>query len=154
VNPPQKPDDPIKHVILLMFENHAFDQMLGCFKAVYADLEGVDPQQPRSTRDDKGNNFLQSPKKERQMVIDPHQEVEHVATQMKDHNQGFVKDFVAANKDKPADVLHTQCGFVMGYYPLDFLPALHRLAREFLICDDGPSQCRSGPTWPNRHVAG
>ena len=23
--------DPIRHVIVLMFENHSFDQMLGCF---------------------------------------------------------------------------------------------------------------------------
>lgn len=32
--------DPIKHVVVLMFENHSFDQMLGCFKTV----DGVDQQ--------------------------------------------------------------------------------------------------------------
>jgi phospholipase C len=45
MNPQQQPDDPVKHVVLLMFENHSFDQMLGCFKEVYG-LDGVDPKKP------------------------------------------------------------------------------------------------------------
>src|SRR3954471_15244060 len=43
MNPHQRPDDPIKHVVFLLFENHSFDQMLGCFKQMYPDLAGVDP---------------------------------------------------------------------------------------------------------------
>jgi phospholipase C len=35
-------EDPIEHVVVLMLENHSFDQMLGCMKEVYPDLEGVD----------------------------------------------------------------------------------------------------------------
>ncbi|MGD9721427.1 MAG: alkaline phosphatase family protein [Pirellulales bacterium] len=38
---------------------------------------------------------------------------------------------------------------IMGYYPLDFLPALHALAREFTICDRWFSSV-PGPTWTNR----
>jgi phospholipase C len=49
VNPQQRPDDPIRHVILLMLENHSFDQMLGCFKQVHADLEDVDPARSSAT---------------------------------------------------------------------------------------------------------
>ena len=30
--------DPIKHVVVLMLENHSFDQMLGCMKEVYPEL--------------------------------------------------------------------------------------------------------------------
>jgi phospholipase C len=40
----------------------------------------------------------------------------------------------------------------MGYYPLDFLPALHTLARNFTICDHWFSSL-PGPTWPNRFFA-
>jgi hypothetical protein len=40
----------------------------------------------------------------------------------------------------------------MAYYPLDFLPALHRLGREFTICDHWFSSL-PGPTWPNRFFA-
>jgi phospholipase C len=46
MNPHQKADDPIKHVVLLLFENHSFDQMLGSLKQVYHGLEGVDPANP------------------------------------------------------------------------------------------------------------
>jgi len=41
---------------------------------------------------------------------------------------------------------------VMGYYPLDFLPALHTLGREFTICDRWFASM-PGPTWPNRFFA-
>jgi phospholipase C len=151
VNPCQRPDDPIKHVILLLFENHSFDQMLGCFTQVYPGLAGVDPQHPAINRYE-GRNFQQGPTTERQMILDPRHEVNHVAIQMEDHNGGFIKDFIEANKKVAPDELDEQCRFVMGYYPLDFLPALHRIARDFLICDHWFSSV-PGPTWTNRFFA-
>jgi phospholipase C len=154
MNPHQRPDDPIKHVVLLLFENHSFDQMLGCFKQVYPDLAGIDPQNPHGNRYD-GQEYRQEETTERQMILDPRHEVNHVAAQMEDHNGGFVKDFIEANKsDKnlSPDTLEQQCHFLMGYYPLDFLPALHGLARDFLICDHWFSSL-PGPTWPNRFFA-
>jgi phospholipase C len=154
VNLHQRPDDPIKHVILLMFENHSFEQLLGCFKRVYPDLAGVDPDHPAINRYD-AQEYRQGETTERQMILDPRHEVNHVAVQMEDHNGGFVKDFIDANKnDKkitPA-ALDEHCRFLMGYYPLDFLLALHRLARDFLICDHWFSSI-PGPTWPNRFFA-
>jgi len=33
--------DPIDHVVLLLMENHSFDQMLGCLDAVHEGLDGV-----------------------------------------------------------------------------------------------------------------
>jgi phospholipase C len=97
MNPCQKPDDPIKHVVLLLFENHSFDQMLGCFKQVYPDLAGIDPQNPHANRYN-GREYRQGPTTERQMILDPRHEVNHVAAQMEDHNGGFVKDFIEANR--------------------------------------------------------
>jgi phospholipase C len=99
VNPQQRSDDPIRHVVLLMFENHSFDQMLGCFKQVYAGLEGVDPAHPHENRDDQGNVFQQAETRERQMILDPRHEVNHVAVQLDGGNGGFVKDFIASHKD-------------------------------------------------------
>lgn len=87
MNPQQQPDDPVKHVVLLMFENHSFDQMLGCFKQVRPDLAGVDPMKPGVNRVDS-TEFKQVETTERQMLLDPRHEVNHVQAQMADHN-GF-----------------------------------------------------------------
>jgi phospholipase C len=147
MNLQQQPDDPVKHVVLLMFENHSFDQMLGCFKMVYADLDGVDPNKPNVNRVN-GTDFKQMETTERQMILDPRHEVNHVLAQMKNHNGGFVADFAKARPTSTPE----QRQFIMGYYPLDCLPALHTLARDFLICDHWFSSL-PGPTWPNRFFA-
>jgi hypothetical protein len=34
-------DEAIKHIVLLIIENHAFDEMLGCFQEKYPELDGV-----------------------------------------------------------------------------------------------------------------
>jgi phospholipase C len=140
--------DPIRHIVILTLENHSFDQMLGCMQAVYPSLEGINPTTTRTNRDDDGREFDQVPSTERQMLLDPHHEVDHVRTQLQDGNSGFVVDFARSYPDKPAETRQ----FIMAYYPLDFLPALHRLAREFTICDHWFSSL-PGPTWPNRFFA-
>jgi len=138
--------DPIRHVVLLILENRSFDQMLGCFRAVYPNLDGIDPAAPGRNDDGAGNSYFQAPTDVRQMEEwDPRHEVEHVAAQLADHNSGFVKDFVTAYS---ASTLRAR-QLIMSYYPLDFLPALHRLARTFTICDRWFSSL-PGPTWPNR----
>jgi phospholipase C len=141
-------DDPIRHVVVLILENHSFDQMLGCFKQVYPALEGVDPINPRQNQDHDGRSYTQAATTERMMFLDPHHEVEHVAKQLENHNGGFVSDYSANYPDSTAE----SRGYIMGYYPLDFLPALHALARDFTICDHWFSSL-PGPTWPNRFFA-
>ena len=142
MNPYQKADDPIKHVVLLLLENHSFDQMLGCF---FPSVDGIDPASPSLNKDEKGKAFQQRPTDERQMVLDPHHEVNHVETQLKDHNGGFVLDFAQSNPTANDE----QRQFIMGYYQRGFLPALHALAEDFTICDHWFSSL-PGPTWPNR----
>ena len=61
--------DPILHVVVLALENHSFDQMLGCMKAVYPTLEGIDPDNVRTNRDDTGAKFSQAPLTERQIRV-------------------------------------------------------------------------------------
>ena len=140
--------DPIKHVVMLILENHSFDQMLGCFKDVYPDLEGIDPSAPHSNTDSDGTVYSQQPTTERQMMLDPHHEVPHVRVQLEDDNGGFVRDFSSSYPDSTKEARQ----FIMGYYPLDSLPALHALGREFTICDHWHSSL-PGPTWPNRFFA-
>lgn len=140
--------DPIRHVVMLILENHSFDQMLGCFQEVYPELDGVDPRTPRVNVDSAGNRYPQAPATERLMVCDPHHEVPHVAAQLADHNSGFVRDFAASYPNSSA----AERSHIMGYYPLGFLPALHALARNFTICDRWFSSL-PGPTWPNRFFA-
>jgi len=141
-------DDPIKHVVLLALENHSFDQMLGSLKQVYPELQGVAPATPYNNIDSDGAIYLQEITEERQMPLDPHHEVQYVAEQLADGNGGFVRNF---SKMYPASQ-HEDRQFVMGYYPVDFLPGLQSLAKEFTICDHWFSAL-PGPTWPNRFMA-
>jgi phospholipase C len=147
---PSKPD-PIKHVVLLLLENHSFDQMLGSLKAIYPQLDGVDPKTktPKTNSDKSGKVFSQCETTERQMLIDPHHELEHVATQLQNNNGGFIRDLEDSYKGAVTDQDKQD---IMGYYPLDYLPALHKLGRNFGVCDRWFSSL-PGPTWPNRFFA-
>jgi phospholipase C len=140
--------DPIRHVVALALENHSFDQMLGCLKPIFPHLEGIDPNNLRMNPDPAGKEFAQAETTERQMLLDPHHEVGHVATQLANGNGGFVLDFAQAF---PASNDQSR-QFIMSYYPLDYLPALHSLAKDFTICDHWFSSL-PGPTWPNRFFA-
>jgi phospholipase C len=141
-------DDPIKHVVLLALENHSFDQMLGGLKALYPELDGVAPDAPHANNDADGSLYIQTPTKERQMPFDPPHDVQDVAEQLGSGNGGFVKSFSKTHPDSKPDDRQ----FIMGYYPPDFLPGLHQLARHFTICDRWFSSV-PGPTWPNRFMA-
>lgn len=137
-------DDPIEHVIVLMLENRSFDQMLGSL-ATEMRLDGVLPegQPPRSNKDQTRKVYKQLGGASRIIRFDPRHEIEHVAAQLRDGNSGFVDDFTraypASSRDDRAEI--------MKYF--DKLPALHELARNFVVCDKWFSSV-PGPTWPNR----
>jgi phospholipase C len=135
--------------VLLLLENRSFDQMLGCFKEVYPDLDGIDPAAPPRTNSDGVTQYKQAETRSEQMPVDPRHEKDHVLKQLKDGNSGFVQDF--------AEFYGSQAGaderqLIMSYYPRMFLHALHRMARDFTICDRWFSSV-PGPTWPNRFFA-
>lgn len=143
------PDDPIRHVVHLILENRSFDQMLGCMKAVYPDLDGIDAAALKSNEDTAGQVYTQAATQVRQMLKwDPHHEVPRVAVQLENGNSGFVKDFSQQYPDSTSGARQQ----IMDYYDLDFLPALHALGRNFKICDRWFSSL-PGPTWPNRFFA-
>ncbi len=158
-------NDPIKHVVVLMLENRSFDHVLGDLARVQParGIEGVTPGNYFSNPNPATHQSVlqhagatpQLPKK-----LDPKHEFEDVATQIGNaapYMQGFVTD--AVNKLQSADLGAEQIGdeimafFGCGdYNTADALPAIHALARNFLVCDNWFSSV-PGPTWPNRFFA-
>src|SRR5437763_16014853 len=141
--------DPIKHVVYLLLENQSFDRVLGCFRRIYSDLEGLNAQNtPFYTNSDGHQLFQQQPTQTKQVTPDPKHELRFVLDQILDENAGFVKDFANQYPNSTSE----QRQEIMGYYDLNFLPAMHTLARDFTICDHWFSSL-PGPTWPNRFFA-
>jgi phospholipase C len=142
--------DLIRHVVLLLLENQSFDRMLGCFQSIYPQLEGIKPagSPPYSNTDGDGVIYVQQPTRTKQVTPDSKHEVRFVLEQLQNNNAGFLIDF-SRNYPNSSSAARQE---IMGYYPLDFLPALHGLAREFTICDHWFSSL-PGPTWPNRFFA-
>jgi phospholipase C len=143
----KKMADPIKHIVVLMMENRSFDQMLGCMKAVYPAMEGVDPAHPFCNPDVPSSNppICQAPSTARTIQDDPNHDLPNVLRQIQGSCQGFVTDFAFTFPQSKLPERQE----VMGYYPKDFLPGLHALAENFSICDHWYSSL-PGPTWPNR----
>lgn len=141
--------DPIKRVVLLMMENHSFDQMLGSLASVHEGLDGI-PQtgETHFNKDPKGNIYHQIRTSELQMALDPDHDNAPVLRQLKDGNSGFVADFVR----KYPKSTRSQRQQIMSYYEFPSLPALHTLGDNFVVCDRWFSSL-PGPTWPNRFFA-
>jgi phospholipase C len=140
--------DPIKHVVFLMMENRSFDHLLGGMAGVIPGLDGADPTQNRVNLDPQNHPYKQAETQTRQFAFDPKHEHVDVMRQLANNNSGFVSDFsLAYPNSTPADRQE-----IMGYFPADFLPAMHPLARDFTVCDRWYSSL-PGPTWPNRFFA-
>jgi phospholipase C len=135
--------DSIEHVILLALENRSFDQMLGSLGALGLAIDGASPTNVNAGRT---GTYSQQPTIVRQMRLDPMHELAHVARQLAGGNGGFIADF---EDHYGSSVTDDDRRAVMGYYPPRFLPALHRLALDFTVCDRWFSSV-PGPTWPNR----
>lgn len=138
-------EDPIKYVIVLMMENHSFDQMLGSIKQEKPDIEGISDDDKRFNLDFSGNKIYQVITKEKQIPLDPFHEVPNVLKQISQDNGGYVQDFITNYPNSSAADRQN----VMSYYPRAFLPALHALASEYTVCDHWFSSV-PGPTWTNR----
>ncbi len=140
-------DDPIKHVVVLMMENHSFDQILGWMKSVHPDLEGVDANSPKSNADFPNTSLrvTQSATTETAISLDPCHENLGTLSQIESNCGGFVANFARTYPTSTAD----QRSQVMAYYPRGALPVIHTLAENFMVCDHWFSSL-PGPTWPNR----
>jgi phospholipase C len=142
------PNDPIRHVILLIMENRSFDHMLGGLAGVIPGLDGVDPANPHVSRDAAGQPYFQASSEITQTTSDPHHEHANVVVQLQNGNSGFVLDFA---QSYPASTVQDRQQ-IMDYFPAGFLPGLHSLARDFTVCHRWYAAV-PGPTWPNRFFA-
>ena len=136
------PQDPIKHVVLLMLENRSFDHMLGCLPNVNGAGMG------HSNTDSTGNVYTQAPSRTREIEPDPKHETINVLRQIEGGNKGFAADYEAAYPQSSV----SQRQEIMSYYPLGFLSPLHELAQQFTVCDNWFASV-PGPTWANRLFA-
>jgi phospholipase C len=129
-----------------MMENHSFDQMLGSLSAELG-LDGIDPARPRSNRDypDTTKSIAQAPTSLTSIDLDPAHDFDDIQRQLADNNGGFVKDFVMAHPNC-TDMEKQQ---IMAYYAPGKMTVLHKLARNFAVCDRWFSSM-PGPTWQNR----
>lgn len=135
--------DPIQHVVVLMLENRSFDHMLGTL-ADELHFDGVpSAAAPHVNVDDDGTSYRQTGGASRSIRYDPHHELRHVKTQMASGNSGFVQDFSRSYPDS----LPANRAEVMKFH--NDLPALHTLARNFVVCDHWFASV-PGPTWTNR----
>lgn len=139
--------DPIKHVVVLMMENHSFDEILGWMKSEYPKLEGVDPKNPATNPDYPDSSVLvkQASNTQTSIQFDPVHEHLDVMDQISNACGGFVSNF---SRHYPRST-SAQRAQVMGYYPKGSLPVIHSLAENFTVCDHWFSSL-PGPTWPNR----
>ncbi|MGH8294460.1 MAG: alkaline phosphatase family protein, partial [Steroidobacteraceae bacterium] len=136
--------DPIEHVIVLMLENRAFDHVLGDCAKVKSHVG----QAPDKLNQYNSTNYPQRAGAARQVTDDPHHETSDVMVQLQGvgpvpENGGFVLDY-ARNYPRIGDP-----GEVMRYHADGTLPAIHKLAESFTICDHWHASV-PGPTWPNR----
>lgn len=148
------PEDPIKHVIVLMLENNSFDHILGSLSQSKNGLDGIPPKAPFSNSF-SGATYPQSPNDERVVSPDPQHDLQDVLVQIREDAQGkemsgFVENYC---ESYPKVVGNAQeIGQVMNYYSPNSLPALHQLVLQFAVCDHWFSSI-PGPTWPNRLFA-
>jgi phospholipase C len=140
---------PVEHIVVLMMENAAFDRMLGCMTEVHPGLDGVDPAHPHTNPDPDGGDIAQAPTTSRNIDRDPMHYLPNGLAQLDGGtNRGFVADFARTHPNSTPDERRE----IMAYYPRGFLPALHTLAEQFVVCDHWFSSL-PGPTWINRLFA-
>ena len=142
---------PIEHVIVLMLENRSFDHMLGSLSPELPGLDGVNDADP--TRINKANGKKYAPSSGAVRVLpdrlDPMHEYPNVKKQIAGGNMnGFAQDLADSYPHAGSDDIQQ----VMSYFRPDELPALHRLARNFTVCNRWYASV-PGPTWANRFFA-
>lgn len=141
---------PIEHVVLLMFENRSFDQMLGTLQAELPAIDGVPPGPPTRFNDGPGpgERYHQRTGAPRVVEPDPPHEHPQVMEQLAAANGGFVQSYARTHPQSTP----SQRQQVMDCFAPGELPALHDLARHFVVCDRWHAAV-PGPTWTNRLFA-
>ena len=139
----------IRHIVVLMMENHSFDNYLGLLgrgDGLDVDANGLptasNPRQDgRLVRSHKLPATAQTPGVPTQGWEPSHEQWAAGA------NQGFVRS--AEHREQQLDDDDTDPAIAMGYWTDADLPFYWGLARQFPLADRWFSSCL-GPTFPNR----
>jgi phospholipase C len=133
---PATPRTPIKHLVVLIQENHSFDNYFGTFPGVDGIPEGVCmPVNP----DDAGRSDCVKPFHIGDNDVLPLDLDHSSATHRAQYNRGKMDGFVAA-----LDLRHQDGRLAMGYYDERDLPYHWMLAREYVLFDHFFSSASSG----------
>ena len=149
----------ITHVFVVMLENHSFDNMLAM-----SDIPGI-----RAATTDDFNTYAGERYPVRRgappsMSTDPGHELLDTVQQLAGqdatyprggpyppvNNSGFAYNYATSCSEHTGLPKPGHVGDVMACFDTaKQLPVLHRLAKEFAVCDQWFSSI-PGPTWPNR----
>ena len=140
-----KPNTPIEHFIIIMQENHTFDNYFGTYPGANGIPEGtcmpVDP-------DDPNNTDCVEPFRIGDLPIS---DLDHSqATGIRQYNEGKMDGFVSALNARNQDG-----SLSMGYYDRRDLPYYWNVADEYVLFDNFFSSAQGGSVWNhNFWVAG
>jgi phospholipase C len=134
----------IKHIVVLMMENHSYDNYLGMLRRGDGFQLGRDGEPTASNPDGQGNEVsaYHLPSTEQTAEV-PCQSWS--ASRLQWH-EGKMDGFVAATQAVRPDA---NPAIAMGYWTGQDLPFYYGLARTFPLADRWFSAC-PGPTFPNR----
>jgi phospholipase C len=138
--------NPIQHIVVIMQENHSFDNYFGALNtpAFYgSEVDGVSSS--HSNRNHDGSITPQF--KDRDLCTDDPKHDWNSAHM--DWNQGAMDGFVTVNDYSDQGGRRHLGGRVMGYYDSSDIPFYYALANDFAIADKYFSSVQ-GPTFPNR----
>ena len=137
---------PIKHIVVLMMENHSYDNYLGALDGRGDGLPvGADGKPAAANKDASGTHVIGS----HHLSSTRQQEGMPSQTWRATHGQwseGAMTGFVTANQ---AATPAGDATATMGYWTENDLPFYHGLARTFPLADRWFCSCL-GPTFPNR----
>ena len=146
--------DNLKHIVVLMMENRAFDHMLGALKSQDPRIDGLTGTE--SNPDTTGEPIKVQPQAEFQSQLDPdpghhYPDVDiQLFNGSQDRSTPNMQGFIQAYFQQRKDVNHSQK--IMYYFTPDKLPVITTLARKYLVFNRWFSSL-PGPTIPNRAFA-
>lgn len=150
----QQPLPTVEHVIVVMFENRSFDNVLGGLYPFSPRFHGVPPgwSVPLTLNGQTTQISAWQGNDNRSQIMpfpDPQEDYDDMESQInKGKMDGFADNYATALKDPTIDAVRQ----IMQYYTAEFMPVSHYLAKRYAVSD---TYFGSGPvqTWPNRLFA-
>ena len=149
---------PIKHVFVLMLENHSFDNFFAM-----SGIAGITAATSSDSNSYNGTTYPVTKGAPVAMPTDPGHEFTDVVTQLGGmgatypyggpyppiNNSGFAADYATSTSEGSAPAAG-DIGKIMACFDTpNQLPVIYQLATNFALCDHWFSSL-PGPTWPNR----